>query len=137
MSVSSRKDENSSNVVRIGISNDVLSMVNAVTAKTAIVEFGFGRDLGIVKIVADQDHHPSSYTLSKVSKQSRSLALSCAKIGIEFDESSAIPCKFTEKDGILYMEIPSEIMDSHKFLSSGRLRQHRAEEQDKLNSTKE
>jgi hypothetical protein len=141
MSVSERKDQNGSNVVRFGIAESVLSDLGYDVENIHIVrvQFGFGDDLGTVLIrpgVEGQtkSKDPSAYVLSRISRQSRAVALSCAKIGIDFATCAALPCEYAENGkGSFLITIPNEIMENFEFTSSGRLRQQKAEELDAIN----
>ena len=134
MSVMERKDQSGSNVIRFGIAGSVLHDMGSIDLKTVIVKFGFGRDLGKVCITPTPGNgHPSSYALTVVSKQSKSVAVSCSKSGVEFPPSPSFACSYDLVSGSIIALIPPEIMESYKFNSTGRLRQVKAEELDKLN----
>jgi hypothetical protein len=133
MSVSGRKGQGGSNVIRFGVSVEALKMITEDDVKSVLVQFGFARDLGKVLITPASPNHPSSYTLSNVSAHSKSVALSCAKVGIEFDECVALPCEYDRVNGSLVLRIPAEVMETAKFNSSGRLRMVKGEEMDGIN----
>lgn len=141
ISVSGRKGQGGSNVIRFGVSVEALKMITDDDVKSALVQFGFGRDIGYVMITPVKSNHPSSYTLSSVSAHSKSIALSCAKVGIDFAECAAIPCeyeltRYAMGDDSLLVKIPSEVMATANLNSSGRLREHKAAEMDNLNGAK-
>lgn len=133
MSVSGRKGQGGSNVIRFGVSIEALKMITDDDVRSVLVQFGFARDFGKVLITPASPKHPSSYTLSNVSAHSKSIALSCAKVGIDFDESAALPCEYDRVNGSLLLRIPAEIMETSKFNSSGRLREVKADELDSIN----
>lgn len=141
MSITERKDQNGANVIRFGISESVLRDFGYDVENThAInVQFGFGKDLGTVLMTPLPEGKkpkdaPSAYALSRISAQSRAVAVSCAKAGINFNSSPALPCIYSENGNSFLVRIPGEIMETHKFNSTGRLREQRADEADLINA---